>query len=252
MSKSYCISLPAELRNEIYRLCTPVTAHIDQFSGLLLASKQTKDEYEKEAVKSMRGLLEGIQRQWPHRAQSEGLQLSMLSRFRELASITVSLPLTLYYSRRTDPIHGRAVHTRLETCLAPLFSLRLSRLTITFYENEAGFLNNCWVDPPQGLLYDLTNILVTEPTRIPQDGDHYDRMRREFHLSQPLRVRRLVFEWVNNEEWDIALKCLVKSCHSGWFLNKGWWWQGPEAKTLVTNWGGDGSSTGVEFHIDTM
>jgi hypothetical protein len=244
MLASSLLSLPGELRNRIYGLCTPLTGHVEEFNGLRLASKRIQAEYETEAVSAMQKYLEAIKEDWPH---LEELRIEPPRIISELADVTVQLPISLYYPlNRNDSFknwvldnHGNG--KELDPCLAPLFSLHLSSLTITYYDDSNGITRHDHHLVPQGVLLDITNVLVNQPTSpsnaIPRERREYaQRINRKFHLNGGLHVRRLVYKWVRSEHTAEHVRN-VEMRNIKFFLREEWWWQGPQAKTLVLNWG---------------
>jgi hypothetical protein len=238
------LTLPGELRNRVYGLCTPLTSHVEEFNGLRAVSKQIQAEYETEAVKTMQKFLEAIKKQWPH---SEELRIEPLGSLSDLVAVTVLLPVSLYI-----PPHGidsfedwlqndQGNSKTLDICLAPLFSLYLSSLTIAYYDDSNGQVRHDHHLVPQGLLQDITNVLVRQPTspsrRSTRERQEYaQRMKRKFRLEGELHVRKVVYKWFRSEYTAEHVRS-VESENIKFFLREEWWWQGPNAKTLVSNWG---------------
>lgn len=257
MPVSYLTSLPAELRNRIYELCTPVYGEVVEFEGLRKASKQIQVEFEAEAVKAMRGFLHSVVKNWPH---PQKLRIEQPRKFSELGHVAVQLPVSLYYPPYDDEVlddwfaNSRGDDKELESNLAPLFSLHLSSLVITFYDDSDGLTRFHRHLLPEGLLRDLTNVLVKEPTRpmaagSGQSREFEQRTGRKFRLVGDMNVRRLCFQWGRSDQSSEHVGN-VQSTHIKHFLREQWWWSGPMANTLVTNWGrGDDY---VFFDIDRV
>jgi hypothetical protein len=235
MPASSFLPLPAELRNRIYELCSPVLGYVEEFSGLRCVSKQTRAEYETEAIKTMEKYLGCIRKTWPY---PEKLRIDSPQSFSELAHVTIQLPMSLYFLPHDDAL----VHNEpeLDACLAPLFSLHLSSLTVTYYDDCDGLVRFDHRLAPEGLLRDLTNVLVSEPTSPVRGVQHQEiefeqRNRSKFRLYGRLRVRRLIYKWYRSEHTAEHVRN-VESRNIKFFLREEWWWQ-ETAKTLVTNWG---------------
>ena len=78
----------------------------------------------------------------------------------------------------------------------------------------------------------------SQPTEATEIQSRYYRERRTFHLSGPLRIRHLIYEWFKDANEAAAWQVFhVERANLQFFLSEEWWWQGPNAKTLVTNWG---------------
>jgi hypothetical protein len=245
MPKIYFLSLPGELRNRIYGLCTPLTAHVEEFSGLRSASKQIRAEYETEAVRTMRKYLETIEKNWPH---SQELRITPPEKFSELADVTILLPVSLYFPQRgidsfEDWVlddHGNS--KTMDTSLAPLFSVHLSSLTIGYHDDSNGLVRYDYHLVPQGLLQDITNVLVIRPTSPARGSTHErqeyaQRMKRKFRLEGGLHVRKVAYKWFKSQH-TAEYMMNVEWEHIRFFLREEWWWrEGPNAKTLVSNWG---------------
>jgi hypothetical protein len=246
MPASLLLPLPAELRNRIYEFCSPVFGYVEEFEGLRCVSKQTRAEYETEAVKTMQKYLEGIKKAWPY---PQELRIEPPRQFSELAHVTIQLPISLYYLPRGDASiygwlqqlrHRNGNELQMEACLAPLFSLHLSSLTTTFYDDSNGLTPFDHHLAPEGLLRDLTNLLVSEPTTptrgVQNQAREFElRSRTNFRLTGRLRVRRLVYKWCRSDQTAEQV-WINDSRNIEFFLREQWWWASA-AKTLVRNWG---------------
>jgi hypothetical protein len=244
MATSSCLPLPAELRNRIYELCSPVHGYAEEFSGLRGVSKQTRAEYETEAVKTVDHYLNRIRKSWPY---PQEVRIDSPRNFSELVHIAVQLPISFYYSphgddwgqscmRKLRPRDGSKVEM-MEACLAPLFSLYLSSLTITYYDNSNGLVRFNLNILPHGVLWGLTNVLVGKPLNLlaenqDQMGESEQRSRSEFSTSGKLHTRRLVYKWYRSEQTAEYVRG-VESKHIKFFLTA----IAPGPMTPVANWG---------------
>ncbi|KAF2644067.1 hypothetical protein P280DRAFT_466754 [Massarina eburnea CBS 473.64] len=245
MSSVTFTSLPAEVRNAIYGFCTPLTGYIEDFKSLLLASKQISTEYQGEAVDVISKYIDSIERDWPH---TKELHIDHPKKFSSLTSIIVQLPVSLYYPSNDTSIKDRnklyRSNSRLEPCLASLFTLYLSDLTFTCYDDRPDDWSGL-ADVPTGLLYDLTNTLIT-PSAL-EISQQEIRTQRSFRLEKPVRVRRLCYKWYQHEKATGWSRLDVESHHTRFFLTEPLWWEVPNKQTLVRNWG---SSSRDEVFFD--
>jgi hypothetical protein len=241
MSPPPFLSLPAEIRNRIYGLCTPIDAHTENFKGLLLASRQLRREYESEAMNVMHQFLASIQHQWPH---SEELRVLGPTSFGNIDKITVQLPLSLYFSmteERSKP------DTKMEDCLGSLYTLYLTRLTVAFYHDRATFINWTPWTIPTGLLFDLLNPLMSHASSL-AIGFPPGRSLRAFQFHQQLpkcqvHIRELAYCWSSSKVSHMSnLNALVHADveTTNFFLHESRWFQHPVG--LVHNWGHDTDS----------
>ncbi|KAF2451871.1 hypothetical protein P171DRAFT_14209 [Karstenula rhodostoma CBS 690.94] len=247
MPASPLLLLPAEIRNRIYGFCTPIDAYAEEFKGLLLTSRQLRREYESEALNVMRQFLASIEHQWP---PSEAILFSNLSSFNDIKRVTVQLPLSLYFSKSRSEIWSKSdtFHTTaMESCLGTLYTLYLTRLTVTFYDDLATFINwSPWVIPT-GLLLDLLNPLISpasclgtgfSPERALRTSQFYQRTTK-----QQVRIRELAYNWSKSKVAHMSnLNALVQADveTTNFFLHESCWFQHP--KGLVHNWGHGGDS----------
>jgi hypothetical protein len=245
MATSSCLPLPAELRTRIYELCSPVHGYAEDFSGLRCVSKQTRAEYETEAVKTVDRYLNRIRKAWPY---PQEVRIDSPRNFSELVHIAVQLPTSLYCPphgndwgqsdmQKLRPRDGSKVEM-MEACLAALFSLYLSSLTITYYDNCNGLVRfNLNILLPHGVLWGLTNVLVGKPLFRPgedqdQTGVSEPRSRSGFCTSGTLHTRRVVYKWYRNEQTAEYVRA-VESKHIKFFLTA----IAPGPMTPVANWG---------------
>ncbi|KAF2686974.1 hypothetical protein K458DRAFT_429874 [Lentithecium fluviatile CBS 122367] len=243
--------LPGEIRNRIYGFCTPVTGYVKEYNGLRFAAKQIRAEYETEALKAMRKYLASIKKEWPHPKE---LLIISPRNFSGLANVTVQLPISMYYpphgdeSLQVGQSNRRRNDTKMERCLAPLFCLYLSSLTIAYYDDSFGLARYNHSLLPIGLLQDMTNVLVNgRTTPFPSFSNEIrmfeQRKSREFCLDGRLHVRRLIYRWIRSVEIDASEYVSdVEMRNIKFFLMEEWWWQSPRANTLVTNWARKGNS----------
>lgn len=202
MSSSPFLSLPAEIRNRIYALCTPLHVHTEEFRGLHSASRQLRHEYQHEALLVIHQFLTSIKQQWPH---SEDVLFDGPKTLRDMDKITVMLPLSRYFltSRTGSPTDtlDYPLSTRLEDCLKPLFTLHLTRLTFTFYDDSASFVNWNPSIVPLGLLIDLINPLII-PKPVPYEAHMLKRRAFQFYKDygpQDLHIRELEYNWKSSK-----------------------------------------------------
>ncbi|KAF1962314.1 hypothetical protein CC80DRAFT_542630 [Byssothecium circinans] len=240
-------ALPSEIRNHVCSFCTPFTSHARDFMGLLLASKQIRAEYESEAVDIMVKYIASLKQAWPH---AEELRIDRPTKFSDLVTITVRLPVSLYYPSSETSEAERNRHFRrgsqLEPCLASLFTLHLSKLTFTCYDNQPDDWSGL-ADVPTGLLYDITNFLII-PSAL-ERSQLEARRHRTLRVVQPTRVRKVCYKWYQHEHSTGWNRLDVESRHTRFFLTEPIWWEVPNAQTLVTNWGSS-SRDEVFFDID--
>lgn len=247
MSTSPLLALPAEIRNRIYGFCTPINGYVEDFKGLLLASRQLRHEYESEALKVLRQFLGSIEHQWP---RSVGLQFSKHTSFNDIDKVTVQLPLSLYFPPRSKPwSKSDAFHrTAMESCLGTLYTLYLTRLTVTFYDDLATFINWSPSDIPIGLLSDLLSPLIAPASRL-GTGLPSGRALRTFQFydaqkpKRQVRIRGLAYNWSNSKVAHMSnLNALVQADveTTNFFLHESQWFQHPRG--LVYNWGHDADS----------
>jgi len=234
MSPSSFLPLPAELRNRIYEFCSPVFGYLEEFSGLRCVSKQTRAEYETEAIKTMEKYLGCIKKAWPY---PEELRIESPREFSKLSHVTVQLPMSLYFLPHGDASfhdwlrklrHRNGDELELEACLASLFSLHLSSLTVTYHDDSNGLVRFYHHLAPEGLLRDLTNVLVSEPTSPVRGDQHQEsefeqRKQAKFRLQGRLRVRRLVYKWCRSGQTAEHVRN-VQSRNIKFFLREEWWW----------------------------
>ncbi|KAF9739089.1 hypothetical protein PMIN03_007087 [Paraphaeosphaeria minitans] len=242
MSASPLLLLPAEIRNRIYGFCTPIDAYPEEFRGLLLVSRQLRHEYESEALNVMRQFLASIEHQWP---RSQGLRFSKLASFNDIDKVTVQLPLSLYFatSKSEFLLQPKKFNTSaMESCLWILYTLCLTRLTFTFYDDLATFINWNPALIPQGLLDDLLSPLVPPASRL---GTDYHSMRSsptcQFYAQsakRQVRIRELAYVWSNSKVAHMSnLNALVQADveTTNFFLHESYSFQHPHG--LVHNWG---------------
>lgn len=252
MSSFQFVNLPAEVRNLIYSLCTPLTGYMQDFKGLLLASKQIHAEYEYEAVNTISRLLDRVRKDWPHQLE---LRIQNPTKISDINSINVNLPVSLYYpfGRPSGQMTSdRTLATRLEPCLSPLFYLYLTQLTIGYYYDvkyERPDSAYAFELIPLGLLTDLTNIL--NPTGDYGTGRLFSptRKSRRFRLDHPLCVRRLRYQWAELDGASSFERIRIVSINTRYFLNQETSSQQPMEKNLVKNWGCSNNNT-IFFDID--
>ncbi|KAK3209807.1 hypothetical protein GRF29_44g699164 [Pseudopithomyces chartarum] len=188
------LSLPPELRNRIYALCTPLHAPLPSFTGLLLASPQLHHEYTTEALSAISNFLSAIQSKWP---LASPVRFDKFHRWHDIARVTVSLPLSAYFPRSRDDVWSKIEsfdETFLPPCLAPLYTLHLSCLRFAFYDDTAGsFVNHAPGVIPTGLLHDLVDPLNGLPfeSEVPPDEDV---AVREFRVEGEVLDLMMVFE----------------------------------------------------------
>ncbi|KAF1967842.1 hypothetical protein BU23DRAFT_281643 [Bimuria novae-zelandiae CBS 107.79] len=225
--------LPAEIRNRIYAYCTPVHAHPEEFQGLLLASRQIRTEYECEALKVMQQYMDEIKRQWSH---TQEIRFAEPKTFGDLAKITVQLPLSLYFPKnRREWSKGESYdRTRLDLCLGPLYSLHVSKLTFSLYDDLGRFVNWSPHAIPSGLLHDMLSPIcgLQLPRPIP------DGYLREFRIHDPVHIRKLEYNWGNSKvAHSTNLNSLVEADveTANFFLQNSGRFQEPLG--LVQNWG---------------
>lgn len=234
-------SLPAEIRNRIYAICTPLTSRIEDFRGLLLVSKQIRDEYEGEAIKVMQQHFKSIEKSWPHAAK---VYIDLPTRFLDLANVTVKLPISLYFlttdlfvEMGLEEVHQfQIINTRMESSLAPLFSLWLSKLTFTYYIDQPSVRHELRAIP-LGFLYDITNVLVNQPASDFHGHTNERRTGREFSLDRPLHVCRIAYKWPKDGSSSSFYNYHIDRSYTQFFLTEEWWWQSSNANSLVSNWG---------------
>ncbi|KAK7185216.1 hypothetical protein PSPO01_08733 [Paraphaeosphaeria sporulosa] len=242
MSASPLLSLPAEIRNRIYGFCTPIDAYAEEFRGLLLTSRQLRIEYESEALSVMRQSLASIEHQWPH---SQRLRFSKLASFNDIDKVTVQLPLSLYFATSKSDLLSKPeiVNTSaMESCLGILYTLHLTRLTFTFHDDLATFINWRPSFIPQRLLHDLLSPLVPPASNL---GTDYHTLRSshtfQFYAQSPkqqVRIRELVYVWSNSKVAHMSnLNELVQADveTTNFFLHESYSFQHPHG--LVHNWG---------------
>lgn len=243
------LGLPAEIRNQIYRTCTPFTDYVEEFKGLAQVSKQVRVEYESEAVRAIRQFLGRIEKQWPHATAK--LRIEHPATLQTLDQLTVRLPRSLYYPPTAQVLSMNAEevkmfqleNTRMEMCLAPLFSLYLSRLTISYYNDGPTPSPADYRTIPLGLLYDMTGILYGAPPNPSSRLMEENRSKRDFRLTRPLHIRRLVYGWDGKKE-VLRPNCWsdyhIDRANIQFFLREEHRWADWNPRTLVTNWGGNG------------
>ncbi|KAF2245572.1 hypothetical protein BU26DRAFT_71486 [Trematosphaeria pertusa] len=193
--KTSFFALPAEVRNEIYAYCTPVTGYSEQFKGLFLTSKQVKAEYEAEAIRTMTKFLFEIKKDWPH---AQELRLPAPTTFHEIFNTTVEIPMSLYYPPFRSSFLER-MGTCLEPCLAPLFSLYLSDITVKIYE-DVDKTNLDLKETPCGLIVNIANMFVEEPAPRPRIPKKEGRRYQDFPIDLILHARSLTFMWVSSSD----------------------------------------------------
>jgi hypothetical protein len=244
-------TLPPEIRNRIYRFCTPIFGYVEEYKGLLWASKRVKTEYETEAVGVMQHYLASIEKAWPH---PEKVHIPRPTKISDLTAVCVQLPASLCYLLEfgrtpTDSSQEktyRIKNTRLEICLAPLFHLRLSELKFAYYIDKRDEMIPDCEAIPLGLLFDLTSAFIY---RSPQLGGSRGLdvvVDRPFRFLEPFYVRRLVYQWLRQTDvdtgWRIALSIAgVDNRNLQFFLNEEWR-QYANSRTRVINWGRGTSS----------
>lgn len=240
MRSSPFLLLPAEIKLRIYGFCTPFYAHPQEFEGLRRASRQIRNEYEDEALKIMLQYLDGIKEQWPYAAK---MHLVPPRNFGDLRNITIQLPISLYFPKRSrewsKPDSLR--NTKMELCLAPLYSLHISNLAFEFYDDTGTFINwSPWVIPT-GLLYDMIDPIgglhnLPFHSGAPSDAD---ATTRSFQLCDNIHIRRLEYNWRDSKvvAHSINLNSLVQvdAETANFFLHNSGWFQHPIG--LVHNWG---------------
>ncbi|PVH93833.1 hypothetical protein DM02DRAFT_619041 [Periconia macrospinosa] len=245
--------LPAEVRNAVYGFCTPLTGYMEDFRGLLLASKQVRTEYEHEAINTMTLLFNRTRSEWPHELE---LRIQNPTKISEVNNIDVRLPASLY-----DPFlhdHDKQPDdyvppSQLDPCLSFLFSLHVSQLTIGYYTNEGyktphSILTSRLV--PHGLLTDLSTILTPhqqekdEPAAPPPPHAF-----RRFRLQGPLRIRRLRYQWAYPDDTSSTFRVFVERANTQFFLSESKWWQLEDTPFAVRNWGSSSHDT-VFFDIN--
>lgn len=55
------LSLPPEIRNGIYGYCTPISAPVSSYDGLLLSCKQIRSEFPVQALKSFNEVIKSVE-----------------------------------------------------------------------------------------------------------------------------------------------------------------------------------------------
>jgi hypothetical protein len=243
MSSPPFLSLPAEIRNRIYGLCTPINAHTEEFKGLLLASRQLRREYESEAINVMHQFLASIKHQWPH---SEELRFLGPTTFSNIDKLTVQLPLSLYFSMTRSEERSKP-DTKMEPCLGALYTLYLTRLTVAFYPDHATFINWTPWTIPTGLLSDLLNPLMSRASSLDIGFPLGRSLRKfQFHEQSPkwqLHIRELAYCWSSSKVAHMSnLNALVQADveTTNFFLHESRWFQHPVG--VVHNWGHDADS----------
>lgn len=237
MSTSF-LSLPPEIRNRIYGLCTPIDAFVEEYKGLLLVSRQVCDEYESETLALMRQLLTSIQHQWPH---SEALRISNPKEFKDVDRITVQLPLSLYFpSEETPWSHTDSYNkTSLESSLVALYTLHLTKLTFSFYDDSTSIT---WRPHsiPGGLLEDIISPLLSPMNfMMRRNGRSKNRLERvQLAPDVKVRIRKLVYDWSASKAgpaMDILTRTELDLENKSFFLSESNEIGHPRG--LVHNWG---------------
>ena len=252
MPASPFLSLPPELRNRIYALCTPLHAPISDFTGLLLASHQLHREYSTEALKVTAHFLSAIELQWP--PTSPPLRFNELERWRDMDRISVFLPLSAYFPASKLDQWSKIEsfdNTALPACIAPLYALHLSCLRFAFYDDKAGTFVNWapWIIPT-GLLHDMMDPLNGLPfdSEVPPDEDV---AVREFRVVDPVRVRRVEYRWFESKVAhgsDVNSLVQADAETGNFFLQISRWFQRPLG--LVRNWGRGADSIWFDLDVE--
>lgn len=236
MSASRFLLLPAEIKYRVYSFCTPIFAYAEEFNGLSLTCWQVRHEYESEATRVMRQALSDMKRQSTFPAE---IRFSEIRTIGDIARIAVLLPVSEYFPRNRGDWSkiDSFDNTKLDPCLAPLYSLYLSRLVFKFYVNTDNFVNWSPEVIPTGLLHDMMDPLNGLPfeSDVPPDDDV---MVRGFRVDEPVRIRRLEYNWFNSKVTHSSnLNSLVQADAetSNFFLHISRHFQRPLG--LVHNWG---------------
>ncbi|KAF1993890.1 hypothetical protein P154DRAFT_567716 [Amniculicola lignicola CBS 123094] len=241
------LQLPAELRCLIYAYCTPTTSPISSFIGILSTNKQIKSEFEVEALAHISKLLVSIKTSFRLNNAAD-IILKPPKTLSALQFVKIQLPRSIYLPApgvfqendyETYSIH-QIYNTKLDQCLAPLFSLHLKKLTITFYKDKPkpsqknknkDRRNNLppnfnFSTRPKGLFFDLaTTLLFPSPplwklssaTLASREMDLYPI--RQFHLIAPLNAKRISLHW----GWDKDKDELAKPCQEFWTRECEFW-----------------------------
>lgn len=164
MTAPNLLSLPLELRFEIYGYLTPFYCYITECVGLALCCKQVYNEYKAEIRLQMKSIHDRINKEWPTISEHP-LYITSGKTINNMRRMAVLLPRTMY-SQYVDDTLG------IPSCLQPIFFLYLDHLDFGLDDSGSWmsamsyimkFGKDHW--PPE-LTYDLTNLLC------PLEKDH--------------------------------------------------------------------------------
>jgi hypothetical protein len=205
------LELPAEMRYYIYELCTPVQGYTEDYYGLLASCRQIHVEFAGVAVRSFAGLLTTVQKEWPYTGD---LRFETPTKFHKLRELTLGIPASIYsreaYRESILDLH-RIPH--LDVSIIALLSLHLSKLILTFYEDEVfpEGMDGLGASPCS-IINDL-DIILHGPSASEQDSSaseqgslasaqgspgNFDK-RQQTHRGQDIHVRtrtkQLIVKW---------------------------------------------------------
>ncbi|KAF2246095.1 hypothetical protein BU26DRAFT_567596 [Trematosphaeria pertusa] len=141
------LSLPAEIRLQIYRYLTPVHGYMSDYQGII-SCRQIKAELEKEVMRLMSTVLDNVAREW-FESSDISMQISKPSSLPELSEITLSIPLADFDSRTGVPYpkaHLSKAHISLK-------DFHVQRLTIYLYGDNRDQRLERWGRQPRVLHY---------------------------------------------------------------------------------------------------
>ncbi|KAF1993868.1 hypothetical protein P154DRAFT_625106 [Amniculicola lignicola CBS 123094] len=124
------LDLPAELRIEVHKHCTPLPKQLHHFKDLFTVSKRVGEEYRAEALILLNEFLEKVKADY-HRQKGVDAEISLSIKLSGTIQVTVKLPRSLYMARLLIP--GSRIwtdsHTKFDNSLVPLLSLYMDELS---------------------------------------------------------------------------------------------------------------------------
>lgn len=162
MTAPKLLSLPLELRLQIYGYLTPFHCYITECVGLALCCKQVYNEYKAEIRLQMKSIYDRIDKEWPTISEHP-LQITGGKTINNMRRMTVLLPRTMYslkFRQRLEEEETRG----LPACLEPTFFLYFDHIEFRLLDDENyRNLGAMWTMPfkevwPHVLMVDLKMI----------------------------------------------------------------------------------------------
>ncbi|KAF2826815.1 hypothetical protein CC86DRAFT_406064 [Ophiobolus disseminans] len=161
------LSLPRELRNEVYAYATDLRTHSSaDYSGFYMSCRQIKEELDIEGARCLKAYLTKFK---PSSAAHEGFLFDVPDTLKDMRNLRISLGTWTY-----TKFWGNAPSVD-DLAWGDLFRLHLDSLTITYHDNKpVEKIMHCKTVSFMGLLWLEDNIL--EKARIARVSPYVGRL----------------------------------------------------------------------------